>query len=360
MKQNKIAVISSGNGGQAMAAYFSNQGYEVALYAREQERVEMFDSNIFTLSGVVECEAEIHLISCDMEAVIRDAFLIMVTTPAQYHSVVAKAMAPYLVDGQTVVLNPGRTFGTYEVTSVLAQNGCTADVTVAETDTLAFTCRCVKPGHPIIYSIKHDLEVAAHHPERTMQVVELLRRILPAVNPAASTLYTGLSNIGMIFHPLPILMNITRVEAKEDFLYYKEGISPLVANVLERMDRERVAVARALGVKVMSAYEWVGDKYGSQGENLYARIQDTDAYSTVTAPTDIDTRYIYEDIRTGCVPVSCLGKYVGIDTYIIDSVIQWATTVYNYDFMARGRNHSVVDFHALVDRAIKEKHRTQR
>ena len=168
------------------------------------------------------------------------------------------------------------------------------------------------------------------------------------VNPSYSILHTGLSNIGMIFHPLPILMNITRVEAKEDFLYYKEGISPLVANVLERMDMERMAVADALDIKILSASDWLTDKYGSTGSSLYERLQSTDAYSTVTAPTDIDTRYIFEDVRTGCVPLSCLAKHIGVPTPIIDSVISWASTVYNYDFMANGRNDDVLDFRALV------------
>jgi len=344
----KIAVISTGNGGQAMAAYFANMGFHVSLYAREQERVDMFENNIFTLDGVVQCQVKIDLISCNMQEVVEGAYLIMVTTPSQYHTVVAKEMAPFLTDGQTIVLNPGRTFGSYQFQSALTKNGCAADVTVAEADTLAFTCRCVKPGHPVIFSIKNDLNVAAIDQSRTDAVVGILRELFPVVNPSYSILHTGLSNIGMIFHPLPILMNITRVEAKEDFLYYKEGISPLVANVLERMDTERMAVADALGIKILSASDWLTDKYGSTGSSLYERLQSTDAYSTVTAPTDIDTRYIFEDVRTGCVPLSCLAKHIGVPTPIIDSVISWASTVYNYDFMANGRNDDVLDFRALV------------
>lgn len=350
-KGKKIAVISSGNGGQAMAGYFSHLGYQVSLYVREQERVDMFGSNTFKLDGVIECVTDIDLISCDMEAVIKDAYLIMVTTPSQYHSVVAKTMAPYLEDGQIVVLNPGRTLGTYEFVKVLNDYGCTADVTVGETETFIFTCRCLKPGHPMIYTIKHGVEVAAHEQERTKMLVDTLNELFPEVQPAKSTLHTGLCNIGMIFHPLPILMNITRVEAKEGFLFYMEGISPLVANIIERMDKERIAVAEALGIKVLSAYDWLWERYGSDGDTLYERIQDTGAYATVLAPTDIDTRYIFEDVRTGCVPVSCLGKELGVDTYIIDSVIQWASTVYNFNFMKYGRNEQVVDFPKLIEDA---------
>ena len=165
--------------------------------------------------------------------------------------------------------------------------------------------------------------------------------------PAYSVLQTGLTNIGMIFHPLPILMNITRIEAKEVPVLYRRHF-PLVATVLERLDSERVAVARGMGVEVPAAFDWLQDRYGSEGNNLYERIQNTHAYRNVYAPTEIDTRYIHEDIQTGCVPVSCLGRRLNIPTDITDASIKWASVVYNCDFYATGRNESAIDFDAVL------------
>ena len=349
----KIAVISTGNGGQSMAAYLANKGYSISLYAREQERVDMFTTNRFTLGGKVTAEAEIDLISCNIEEVIKDACLIMVTTPAQYHPFVARQMAPYLKDGQIIVLNPGRTLGTYVFEHALDECGCKAKVILAETDTFVFTCRCKEPGHPMIYEIKHGVRVAAHNPADTPLIADQLDRLFGNILPAGNVLETGLSNIGMIFHPLPILMNITRVEAKEDFRFYIEGISPLVAGVLERMDRERVRVAAAMGVKVPTAMEWLCDRYGSHGDNLYEMIQNTEAYKNVFAPTDIDTRYIFEDIQTGCVPVAHLSRRAGIRVPVIGSVINWASILYNRDFNANGRNDQKINFDKLIDDMIK-------
>mgnify|MGYP000983344165 CR=1 FL=1 len=346
-------MISTGNGGQSLAAFLANQGYSVALYARERERVEMFHSNRFELSGKVRCSPVIDLISCSMEDVVEDAYLIMVTTPGQYHPVVAKAMAPYLVDGQTVVLNPGRTFGTYVFEKTLRENGCKADILLGETDTLVFTCRCTVPGYPVIFDIKHDVRVAGHKSGYTQQLVSMLSDLSLSVAPAESVLETGLSNIGMVFHPLPILMNITRIEKKEMFRYYIDGISPIVAKVVERLDSERVAVAEALGVKVPSAYDWLYDRYGSTGASLYERIQNTDAYKDVLAPTEIDTRYIHEDIQTGCVPVSCLGRKLRVPTEITDTAIKWASVFYNRDFYMTGRNENTIDFDAVVAEACR-------
>ncbi|MCL2662175.1 MAG: NAD/NADP octopine/nopaline dehydrogenase family protein [Oscillospiraceae bacterium] len=343
-KINKIAVISSGNGGQSMAAYFSYLGYRVALYAREAERVDMFPDFKFVLSGEVNAETELELISSNMGAVVKDAELIMVTTPAQYHPIVARAMAPHLADGQAVVLNPGRTFGTLTFTRVLAECGSKAKIMLGETDTFTFTCRCPKLRHPQIYKIKDAVRLAAHDNSYAYELLELLHEVFEMYSLAESVLYTGFSNIGMIFHPMPILMNITRVEAKEDFKFYVQGISPLVAGILEKMDLERVTVANAYGVTVPSARRWLEECYGSRGDSLYEQIQNTDAYKTVLAPTDIDTRYIFEDILTGCVPTSCAGKAAGVKTEVLDTLIRWASILYGRDFRAEGRNENLIDF----------------
>ena len=349
LQQRSVAVISSGNGGQALAAYYALHGYEVRLYARQQERVEMFPGLDFELQGVVSGTAHLSLISCDMEQVIQGAALIMVTTPAQYHAVIARAMAPYLRDGQTVVLNPGRTFGVLEFDTVLRKSGCHARILLAEADTFVFTCRCEKPGHPAIYQIKDVLRVAALHPCDTASVCLQLRSLFPCVQPAANLLETGLSNIGMLFHPVPTLMNLVRVEAKEQFLYYHEGISPMVASLIERMDAERVQLARAAGVSVLPVLDWVRTRYGSQGDTLYQAIQNTDAYAGVFGPTDLHTRYLYEDVPTGCVPMAALGRLLQVPMPITEAVIQWAGTVCNLDFYSIGRNETRLDLGSLLE-----------
>jgi opine dehydrogenase len=283
-----------------------------------------------------------------MAEVIKDAHLIMVTTPTQYHKAVAREMAASLEDGQIIVLNPGRTFGTHVFCGALRRHGCRARVIVAEAETFVFACRCARIAEPYIYGIKENVRVAAHNPADTPAAVGALRRLFPSILPAASTLHTSFANIGMIFHPLPILLNITRIEAKEKFLYYMQGISPLVANILDRMDEERLAVAGAYGVEPLSAFDWLKEHYGSEGETLYDRIQSTPAYANILAPIDIDTRYIYEDMLTGCVPFYCAGAAAGVDTPIIKSAILWASTVYATDFMQNGRNENDVDFSAVA------------
>ena len=331
-----------------MAAYFTTKGYSTSLYAREQERVDMFPKdNMFHIHGVLDTVVKVDLISTSMRDVLKDAFLIMVTTPTHYHPDIAVAMAPYLVDGQIVILNPGRTFGTYSFAQNLTKSGCTAKYILGETDTFALTCRCEIPGEPHIYSFKNTLQVAAHDATHNKNIVDALSPLFRNVVALPNVLYTGFGNIGMIFHPLPVLMNLTRIEAKERFLYYTQGITPLVASVLEKMDKERIAVANAYGVRIPSAFEWMKLNYDTHGDTLYDRIQNNPGYADIYAPTYLDTRYVLEDVPTGCVPVYYAGKAAGVPTPTIQAVIDWANAVYNENLYAKGRNDKIIDFDAI-------------
>lgn len=331
-----------------MAAYFATKGYSTSLYAREEERVAMFpQDNIFHIHGIMDAEVKVDLISADMCAVLEDAFLIMVTTPSHYHHIIAKVMAPCLKDGQIIVLNPGRTFGSYSFAKDLAENGCTANYILGEADTFAFACRCEIPGEPYIYSFKNTLQVATLNPADNQVIVDALSPLFRNVVALPNTLHTGFGNIGMIFHPLPVLMNITRIEAKERFLYYVQGISPLVAGTLEKIDAERLAVAKAYGVTVPSAFEWMKLSYDTHGDTLYERIQNNPGYADIYAPTNIYSRYVLEDVPTGCVPVYYAGQAAGIETPSIKALIDWACLVYGEDFYKTGRNSHKIDFDAI-------------
>lgn len=107
-------------------------------------------------------------------------------------------------------------------------------------------------------------------------------------------------------------------------------------------------VAKAYGVDVLSAFDWLSEHYGSKGDTLYERIQNTEAYENILAPTDIDTRYIYEDVLTGCVLKYYAGRAIGIESPIINSAILWASTIYASGFKQNGRNDKIIDFAALL------------
>lgn len=351
----RFAVIGAGNGGQAMAGHLALMGFYVSLYNRNADKVRIInEKGGITLEGVEEGFGRINLITQDMEEAINDADVIMVTVPASAHKEIIRLCLPHLRDGQIIVLNPGRTGGALELLNIIRSEGRKIDIVIAETQTFIYACRALSPGRVKIFSIKNIVSLAAIPSCMTGRVVKLLSCVFPQFRPAENVLETGLNNIGAVFHPAPTLLNCGRIESAVSFEYYLQGITPSVAEVLEHIDAERVKVAGALGVKAVTALEWLKLSYGSTGSNLYEAIQNTSGYKGITAPTSMDNRYIFEDIPESLVPISAIASTVGVRTPTIDSIIQLACIVHGKNYHSSGRNTRNLGIEGLTISQVKE------
>jgi opine dehydrogenase len=335
----KFAVVGAGNSGCAMAAHLALMGFKVNLYNRSEYRLkDIKKTGGIHLEGAVSGFGRLDKITTDIEEAIRDVDIIMITTPATGHRNVAKMAAPFLQEDQIIVLNPGRTGGALEFKNIIKQTGVRKEVIISEAQTFIYACRIVGPARVKIFSIKDRVDVAAIPAYKTRKVVEKLSCAYPQFHAAESVLETSLNNIGAIFHPAPTLLNSARIETTEgDFQYYIDGISPAVASVIEKIDRERIKVANALKVKAVSALEWLKFTYGSEGNSLYEAIQNTKAYKGLKAPDTVHVRYIFEDVPESLVPIASFGRIAGVPTPVIDSVIEMASAMHNINYWEKGR-----------------------
>lgn len=334
-----FAVLGLGHGGQAMAGYLALSGFTVNVWNRSPGKVLAVEA-----AGGIHVEGQVsgfsapRCVTTEMEEAVCGARVIMVAVPATAHRDIAAGLAPHLRDGQVVVLNPGRTGGALAFRKRILDLGCSADAIIAETNTFIFASRTTRPAWSHIYGVKNRVAVAALPADRTAEVVEALRLAFPQFSPAENVLATSLDNMGAVFHPVPILLNITRVEAKEKYEHYTSGISPAVARLLEKLDAERVAVGRALGITCRSALEWLRGTYGVSSGSLYEAVQENHSYRGILAPESLDTRYLNEDVPFSLVPLVCLAEFAGIDVPVMRSIVAMAEGLTGKDFWGTGRD----------------------
>lgn len=334
-----FAVLGAGNGGQAMAGYLAISGFGVRLWNRSPGKVLAIRARGgIHLEGAISGFGVPDLVTADISAACRNAQVLMITVPASGHRDVARMLAPHLCDGQVVVLNPGRTGGALAFRSNLERAGCRSDVTVAETNTFLYASRTLEPGRSHVYGVKQHVSLAALPADRTALVLEALSAAFPQFMPAENVLATSLDNMGAIFHPVPALFNVTRLEAGEKYEHYMGGISKSVARLLEKLDAERVTIARALGVNARSALEWLKDTYGVTAPSLYDGIQANASYRGILAPDSLDTRYIHEDVPFSLVPLVHLAEFAGLRAPVLRSVVSVAEGLLGRDFWSEGRD----------------------
>jgi opine dehydrogenase len=169
-------------------------------------------------------------------------------------------------------------------------------------------------------------------------VLEALRDAYPQYIDGVNVLHTGLNNMGAIFHPALTLLNAGRIESTHgDFQFYIDGVTSSVAGVLEVLDRERVTVAAALGIRARSAMEWLEMAYNASGANLNEAIHNQPGYYGIKAPSTLSHRYIFEDVPMSLVPIAALGLHYGVAVRGMDSIIQLACIIHKTDYWRRGR-----------------------
>ncbi len=356
LNELSFAVLGAGHGGQALAGYLALRGFPVNLFNRSPERI----SSIKLMGGIqIEGEmngfAPLRLVTHNIEEAIRGVKIIMVVTPANAHRFLAELVAPYLEDGQIIILNPGRTGGVLEVRQVFKEREIGVQVIIAEAQTFLFASRISGPAQARIFRIKNSIPVAALPAYRTIEVVQMLRKALPQFVPEDNVLKTSFSNIGAVFHPTLTILNAARIEStRGEFDYYLEGITPSVALILEAVDRERVKVAEALGVRVNTAREWLYYAYDAHGRNLYEAIQNNPGYQGIRAPSTIFHRYITEDVPMSLVPIASFGKMLGVPTPTIDIFIHLANILHGRDYVAEGRTVEKLGVAGMSVKEIRE------
>jgi len=340
-KTYRYAVVGAGNGGKAMAAYLALLGTQVTLYNRTASHVE-----IIRLRGGIDLEnptephgfGKIYKVTDNMEEALREADIVMIIVPSSAHYDVAKAAAPFLRDDHIVILNPGRTGGTLEFHHTLIEENCPTNPIVAEAETFLFASRSEGPSQAKIFRIKEAVPLAALPATRTAEVLEAIRPVFPQFIDGRNVLQTGLNNMGAIFHPALALLNAGWIEATSgDFQFYVDGVTPSVAKVLEVLDRERVTVASAIGIRARSALEWLDLAYNATGENLYEAMHNQTGYYGIKAPGTLNHRYITEEIPMSLVPIASFGSTYGVSVNGINSIINLACYIHGTDYRRKGR-----------------------
>ena len=341
-KSTRFTVVGAGHGGKAMAAHLSLKGFEVNLYNRTPEHIAVIKAR-----GGIELESydggphgfgELNIVTSEIQAAMEAADVVMVVVPSSAHASIARSAAPFLRDGQIVVLHPGRTCGALEFAKVIRDSGSKADVTISEAETFLYASRSDGPAQARIFRIKDAVPLAALPSNRTDQVLKAITPAYPQYIDGTNVLHTGLNNMGAIFHPALTLLNAGWIESTHgDFQFYIDGVTPSVARLLEVLDRERVTVASALGIRAQTAMDWLKMAYTTSGDDLHEAIHNQPGYYGIKAPNTLNHRYIFEDVPMSLVPIASLAQRYGVSVRGMESIIRMACIIHRTDYWRRGR-----------------------
>ena len=371
MEKDLVAVLGGGNGGHAVAANLSLAGFKVNFFELPQF-ADSFEKVMRTrevrIEGVsIDGVAKLNLATTDIKQAIRDVEVIFVITPAFGHKVMAEVCAPFVQDGQIIVLTPG-SGGSLEFAKIFREKKVKSEIILGEGCTLPYGARLKGSGHVSVLINAVILPTGVFPSKKTEEVIPKLKQFYPMITPAKDVLEAAINNPNPVVHPAATLLSATRIEhSKGEFYLYAEGMTPSVARTFESLNEERLSICKALGYKL---YHWDNLDFknynlGETEEECRYRILNTSmdgafgkdgiyAGIKMKGPEHMKDRFVTEDVPYGMVFLSTLGELLGIRTPTHDAVIQLCSVINRTDYRKTGRGVGDLGLSKLGKQGLKK------
>lgn len=337
----EIAIIGGGNGAYAAAADLTEKGHNVRLWRRNVGAFgPLLDTRTMKVKDINGIrKVKLSLVSADLQAVVTGARLLVIPLPATAQASIAKELAPYLQNGQVIYLPPG-TFGSYLMSNVLHDVGCTAEVTFAETGTLPYLARKHGDDTVSISGRATRLPTGVFPSSRSAYAFSILQEAFSSIEPIQDALDGALMNAGPIIHPPLILMNAGAIEHFDRWDIHGEGTQLAIRRVHHALDAERIAIREKLGYQAphfpladhyntMEGEEWM---YGLAAHEKL--VDSADWHESLDLYTH---RYMREDIACGLALLVSLAEWAGVKAPVASGLLAIASAVIGEDLRLMGR-----------------------
>jgi len=348
-----IAVIGAGNGGHSASYELTRKGYAVHLCDVNADIIRgIQERGGIRATGKVEGFAPIPVLTTVLEEALEGAEAVLVMVPRFAHRTLATRLTTCIKEGQRILLCPGSTFGELEMASVLWQGG--RRCTLSTLATLPYAARLKAPGEIFISLLVNTLLFGSFPARDTDAEAAYFQEFFPGVKKVKNCLEIALNNGNPVTHPAPTLLNTARIERGEDFLFYREGVSPTVARINEKVDRERLALCRNLGFREIPVTERLF--LTGYADRIYPSVfdayQKSEAFAPIAAPKGLKDRYVLEDIPYGLVSWVSLGGLLQIPTPTMDLLIRLGSEIASVDFYKEGTTLKRLGLGELSDKEL--------
>lgn len=347
MSAKTYAVIGIAPNALAVAAELHLRGHRVLMTERPDQR-DALSAMAARFPMPLKVEAEtvfggpqqtvldgIGFVPDAAEAVAQ-ADVILPMIPAPFHEALFAGFAGRLSDDQILLAVPGGLGEALMLARIARQHGA-GQILIAQTAAAPLAGR-LGPEGLRISNKKKAMPVGVFPGIRTQELLDRLADDFPQFVASGNVIENGFTRASFGLHPVPMIMNATRIERDGPFVYDAYDITPSIARVIDAVDGERQAILAALGLPVSSFSEVLKQSYAVPGESFFETVHNVATYRQVQAPPDLRYRYLTEDVPTQVVPAAALGRALGVPTPVMNGIVAFAGAMHGVDYWAEGWN----------------------
>lgn len=332
----RITVIGGGSTGHMVAAVMSMRGFKVTLtdteaYAKELNAVKELGG--IQLRGGMRGTGTPAKVTMDPAEAIPGAEVIFVDVPADRHGEIARWIAPYLEDGQHILIIPGN-LGSFIFRKTFNEMGVKAAVTLTEKEGNFGPCRLSAPaevttGMPLNLKGK----IASLPASDTEKVIKALEGVVEY--SANRDVFEGVINAGnVINHVASTILSAAEIDHKGNkYSLFKYAFTPSVVHCIEKIREERKAVIEAMGLTEH------GNPLGmvNMVQNIDKHPEVHVFYEYMDGPYALDHRYLHEDCGCGGAFAISVAKRLGLKMPVLEAFLGVAGAINDRDYINGGR-----------------------
>jgi len=354
-KPQRTAILGCGNGGITLAADLKSRGVGVALWS-DKNHCDKFDcirntKAIFLSENGSETKIMPDLVSIELAEVIDFADTIYICTPINTHLSIYKQIANIITNQLRVklLINLSGNFSGLSYFLHTKNKQIFTKLKVFDTPSFPYACRAIN-NRSMILGRKNNMFIAPLFPHDRHYLNFISGQQRPSqFTEIANSIELGLMASNAVFHPVTVLINARLIEDGKQFLFYKEGVAKQTSLLHDKLDEERVLLARAMGYKVKSGVVYDNEYYCTNFTNTFDFCINSTVHAKILSPLSLNHRYVTEDVPYGLVPLLALAKLYGIKLPNIESVVTIFSTIMRTDYYQRGMN-----FNGLTKKIINE------
>ena len=336
----KVAVLGAGGGGLAVAYEWASHGHRVSLYAQrahDHHLAPVRERGGIQAEGLLEGFVRLETVTADIAEALDDVEVVFVVGPAYATEPFAADVRGHLHPGMTVVVCPSSCVGSLAFKQAAGLELHDESIVVGETNTLPYAARAsLHASVQIFHRLDAGFSAAAAPRSNTPRLLEVLRQVYPDTEEASGIFQTTLQNGNPVIHPAVTLLNAALIERTGgDFMFYEEGVTEAVGRFIEAVDDERLSIAQALGIAILSEPD-IGVRQGYMTQSNYSTGYSTaPGFRGIKAQNELNHRYLTEDVGYSMVFLTDLARQLSVPTPTMDAVIRIASMVAGEDFAAQ-------------------------
>ena len=363
----KVCVVGGGNAAHALGALLPFKGFETTMYCPFEDEAERINAGIQEQGGHFLAKFASHndpsgqvkgtpsKVSKNAADVLPEADIIIMPLPSFAYPTILEGLKPHLREGQTLCVTPGQGAFDWFARDILGEE-LMSKITIMGLMPMPFNCRIEEFGKVVdVQELKRRYKIGVTPIQNLQKCLKLTEELFGHAEPAGSgsfiecTMYP----INAIIHPArlyTLLCDWKSGDILAENPYFYEDMTPEAADMMDKLNKELIAIgkgihAQGIDAEIPHIFEFLAVYvYGEpKDSSLYNFFRTNEAYKGFRCPLlpvegggyvpDFQNRYFTEDINLGLCGYKGIGDLAGIETPVMDTIIEWAQKYMEREFV---------------------------